>query len=104
MKKKSIGLSLLAAVVFGIAIVRAQQSATPKFEYVTIRWGGRDNTHVIRPGGTVEFIGIELRKLPKPNAADERAFYMNAALNGLAAQGFEIAAMTSDDVVMRRTK
>ena len=59
-------------------------------EYVTIRWAGKENTHLIRPGGQVEFIGGELRKLPKPERCDERSFYMNAAVNGLGQGGLGV--------------
>lgn len=71
-------------------------------EYATIRWGGRENTHIIRPGGKVEFIGPELRKLPRPDRCDERSFFMNIAMNGLVKEGWEFAGMTVDDIVMRR--
>lgn len=71
-------------------------------EYVTIRWAGRDNTHLIRPGGEVEFIGPQLRTVKKPDRTDERAFYMNVALNGMAKEGFELVAMTHDEMVLKR--
>ena len=71
-------------------------------EYLTIRWAGRENTHIVRPGGQVEFLGAELRKLTRPERCDERAFYMNAAMNGLVKEGWEFAGMTSDEIVMRR--
>jgi len=77
--------------------------ATPSgSEYLTIRWAGRENTHLIRPGGQVEFIGAELRKLSRPDRCDERAFYMNAAMNGVVKEGWEFAGMTSDEIVLRR--
>ena len=38
------------------------QAAPAGSEYATIRWAGRENTHVVRPGGKVEFIGAELRR------------------------------------------
>ena len=72
-------------------------------EYLTIRWSGRENTHVVRPGGHVEFIGAELRKLTRPDRCDERAFYMNAAMNGVVKEGWEFAGMSSDEIVMRRS-
>ncbi len=75
----------------------------PSGEYATIRWSGRENTHVIRPGGHVEFIGAELRKLSRPDRCDERAFYMNAAMNGLVKEGWEFAGMSPDEIVMRRS-
>lgn len=71
-------------------------------EYLTIRWAGREYTHVVRPGGKVEFIGTELRKFPRPERCDERSFYMNTAMNGLVKDGWEFAGMTSDEIVMRR--
>src|SRR4029077_10930321 len=74
------------------------------YEYITIRWAGRDNTHVIRPNGEVEFMGAQLKNFKKPDRADDRSFYMNIVMNGLAKQGWELAAMTPDDYVMKRTK
>ncbi|MCU0771521.1 MAG: hypothetical protein MUE94_07100 [Verrucomicrobia bacterium] len=62
------------------------------------------NTHLIRPGGNVEFIGHELRKLPKPSGADERSFYMNAAMNGLSKEGWEFAGMSPDGIVMKANR
>jgi hypothetical protein len=97
---------LLLSTVFIIHLVAAQ-SGEPKpgggaYEYATIRWAGRDNTHVVRPGGQVEVLGAELRKVLKPDRADDRAFYMNLAMNGLAKEGYEFAGMDSDDIIMRR--
>ncbi|MEI6340365.1 MAG: hypothetical protein WCR07_00280 [Verrucomicrobiota bacterium] len=77
--------------------------AAPYEEYLTIRWGG-NNTHVIRPGGKVEFIGPELRKFPTPRNCDERSFVMNVAMNGLVKEGWEFAGMTSDDIIMKRRR
>ena len=111
---KSRTLNFLSALVAVVAIValfpipipgRAQsagESSRAGWEYATIRWAGRDNTHIIRPGGKVEFIGVELKRLPRPDRADERSFYMNVALNGLVKEGWEFAGMTADDIVMRR--
>ena len=77
-------------------------SDSPTYEYITIRWGGRDNTHIIRPNGEVEFVGSQLKNFKKPDRADDRSFYMNIVMNGLAREGWELAAMTSDDYVMKR--
>jgi hypothetical protein len=103
-----IGLGvLLLGTVFIIHLVSAQSNeAKPGsgYEYATIRWGGRDNTHIVRPGGQVEFIGMELRKMPRPDRADDRAFYMNVAMNGLTKEGYEFAGMDSDEIVMRRAR
>jgi hypothetical protein len=94
----------IAAIITCARLFAADSVGTVKFEYVTIRWGGRENTHIVRPGGQVEFIGSELRKAQRPNGADERSFYMNLALNGLAKEGFELVAMTSDDMVLKRIR
>ena len=74
------------------------------YEYATIRWGGRDNTHVIRPNGKVEFVANQLKNFKRPDRADDRSFYMNIVMNGLAHDGWEVANMTSDDIVMRRVR
>jgi len=95
----------LAAGFFILRLFAAEPSESKPathYEYVTIRWAGKDNTHIVRPGGQVEFIGSELRKMPKPDRTDDRAFYMNLAMNGLTKEGYEFAGMTSDEIVMRR--
>jgi len=95
---------LALAGVFAFRLLGAEARTPGAYEYVTIRWAGKDNTHVIRPGGQVEFIGMELRKLPKPDRADDRAYYMNLAMNGLTKEGYEFAGMTSDEIVMKRSR
>jgi hypothetical protein len=100
-----IALAVLAlAGVLAFRLFGAETKTPGAYEYVTIRWAGKDNTHVIRPGGQVEFIGMELRKLPKPDRADDRAFYMNLAMNGLTKEGYEFVGMTSDEIVMKRSR
>jgi hypothetical protein len=100
------GIAVLGAValITCATLLAADLTAGAKYEYVTIRWGGRENTHIVRPGGQVEFIGSELRKAQRPKDADERSFYMNLALNGLSKEGFELVAMTSDDMVLKRAR
>src|SRR5580658_6212463 len=71
-------------------------------EYATIRWSGRDNTHVIRPSGQVEFVGAQLAKVKKPERVDDRAFYMNIVMNALAKEGYEFAGISSDEIIMKR--
>ena len=78
------------------------QTSGAAFEYATIRWAGRDNTHIIRPIGKVEFIGTELKKLSRPDRCDDRSFFLNAAINGLAKEGFEVVTASNDDVILRR--
>jgi len=104
MKNKFIlTLALIAAGAwFAFRLYAADASEPPRYEYVTIRWAGKENTHIVRPGGKVEFVGSELRKAQKPDRADDRAFYMNLVMNGLAKDGFEFAGMSSDEIVMKR--
>jgi len=96
----------LIVLLLGMVCILRLFAAEPKagsYEYATVRWAGKDNTHIVRPGGQVEFIGPELRKMPKPDRADDRAFYMNLAMNGLVKEGYEFAGMSTDEIVMRRT-
>ena len=95
--------ALLGGVLLVSRLLAADAPAAPRREYVTIRWAGRDNTHIIRPSGQVEFVGQELRKVGRPDRTDERAFYMNVVMNGLAKDGFEFVGMTHDEIVMTRT-
>ena len=85
-------------------IAAADNESSETFEYATIRWAGRENTHVIRPSGNVEFIGTQLTKVKKPDRADDRSFYMNIALNALAKEGYELVAMTPDDYILKRRR
>src|SRR5882724_8554651 len=93
-------LMIISALTLTAADSPIPTSAT--YEYITIRWAGRDNTHVIRPNGEVEFVGNQLKNFKKPDRADERSFCMNIVMNGLAREGWELAAMTPDDYVMKR--
>jgi hypothetical protein len=77
-------------------------SGQRKSEYVTIRWGGRENTHLIRANGKVEFLAPILTKVQRPDRVDDRAFYMNIAMNAVAGEGFEFVGMTHDEIVMKR--
>lgn len=101
-----LGLAALVGAIVWLSPAGAQEAKSPAFaafEYVTIRWGGRDNTCIIRPGGRVDFIGSTLYKeTRRPDRADERSLYLNVAMNRLAQEGYELAAMTSDDIVMRK--
>jgi hypothetical protein len=97
----TVGLLLIGAM-FVIRLFAAETKNGSSYEYATIRWDGKDNTHVVRPGGQVEVIGAELRKMPKPGRTDDRAFYMNLAMNGLTKEGYEFAGMSSDEIVMKR--
>ena len=93
---------LFSAFLISHSLAAAEPQQSGKYEYVTIRWDGRDNTHIIRPGGKVEFVGAELRRVTRPDKADDRAFYMNVVMNGLTKDGYEFAGMIPDEIVMRR--
>ena len=101
-------LKWFALVFTGVAVILiaqpTEQKPKERLEYVTIRWAGRDNTHIIRPNGKVEIIGPQLRQVPKPDRTDERSFYLNIAMNSLSAEGYELVTMTPDDVVMKRPR
>lgn len=74
-----------------------------KHEYATIRWGGRDNTCIIRPNGKAEFIGSKLFNIKRPDRLDERAFYLSLTMNALGKEGYEFAgAINNDEIIMKR--
>jgi hypothetical protein len=80
----------------------SESNIAQRYEYATIRWAGRDNTHVIRPGAKVEMVGPQLAAVRKPERADERSFYMNVIANALAKEGYEFAGMTPDEILIKR--
>jgi hypothetical protein len=71
-------------------------------EYGTIRWAGRENTYFVRPNGKVDSLGPILTKVSRPDRVDERAYFMNVAINAVAREGFEVAALAPDEVLVRR--
>ena len=75
---------------------------SPRLEYATIHWDGRDNTHIVLPNGEVKSLGSQLTKISKPNRTDDRAFYMNIAMNSLAKEGYEFVAIRDNDIVMKK--
>jgi hypothetical protein len=106
--KQSIALLLVGITILGFALGRPWQvlAQTPVFqveEIATIRWDGRENTHVIRPNGKVEFLGTLLAGASRPKGAEDRAFYLNVAMNALAKEGYQFAGRTDDEVVMKRS-
>ena|SRR5438477_10201534 len=106
MKKYVLLLALIVVSSIWVLICGKTKAADgPMFqthEYVTIRWGGRENTHLIRANGKVEMLGPILSKVARPERTDDRAFYMNVAMNAVAQEGYEFAGMTSDEIVMKR--
>ena len=93
---------LVAGFIIHLNAADLTTAPTQRFEYVTIHWAGRDNTHIIRPSGEVEFVGTKFNKIPKPSRTDDRAFYMNIVMNGLAKEGYEFVGISNDDIVMKR--
>ena len=105
MKKTTTVIGALVLLISLGILTSAKSNTNPNavsMEYVTLRWDGRDNTHVIRPGGNVESLGSKLKAIKKPDRTDDRSFYMNVAMNALARDGYELVAMTPDDYVFRR--
>ena len=105
MKKLNLVL-LVAALSFAALYLFKSRAAEPStfqvVEFATIRWAGRDNTHLIRPNGKVDMLGPLLTKIQRPDRVDDRAFYMNVAMNAVAKEGYEVAGMTPDEIVMKR--
>ena len=93
--------SALVGVV-GLTKLPANTAGTAQFEYATLRWGGRENTHLIRPDGTTEILGAKFAGVRKSEKIDDRSYYMNLAMNALSREGFELVAMTPDDYIFKR--
>ncbi len=105
MKKTLVLLIGVVGICFGTYEFRLKAAESPgyqTFEYATIRWGGRENTHLIRSSGKVEMLGPLLNKVQRPDRTDERSFYMNIAMNAVAKEGYEFVGMTQDEIVMKR--
>jgi len=105
MKKLSLALTLLVVAILAGQLHKSKAAEEDSFrvsEFATIRWGGRENTQLIRPNGKVEKLRALLEKYPRPDGTDDRAYYMNIAANAAAKEGFEFAGMTSDEIVMKR--
>ena len=105
--KRSVAVLALVLVTFVCAMSfiksrAAEGGAFQKYEYVTIRWGGKDNTHLIRSNGKVEMLGPLLNRVARPDRVDDRAFYMNIAMNSVAREGYEFAGMSTDEIIMKR--
>ncbi len=111
MKKLNLILLLAALSAAGLSLLKtraAEPSSEPTTfqfaEFATIRWDGRDNTHLIRPNGKVEKLKPRFEKYPRPQGGiDERTYYLNIAMNAVAREGYDFAGLTQDHVVMKRT-
>jgi len=105
--KKHLAILCLASIGFlslvTLTATRAAVEPVPaSFQYATIRWGGRENMHVVRPDGKVELYGARLAREVVPEGTDQRAFFMNLVMNSLAREGYEFAGMTDDQIVMKK--
>ena len=105
--KRNLLILILAVIPLGFVILWPWKALAqnPVFQFeecVTIHWDGRENTHIIRPNGKVEFLGKVLGPVIRPNRTDERAFYLNVAMNALAKEGYEFAGRSENDIVMKR--
>ena len=90
---------LLALSLSGPALA---QDAGAKFDYIDIRWDGTDRMCVVYPDGHVDFVGAELKAIPRPDDTDKRAFYMTIEMNRMAKLGYEFAGIISDVIIMKR--
>jgi hypothetical protein len=106
MKKPNLLLlvATLTVAVFYYFRMRADEplATFQTMEFLTIRWEGRENSHVIRPNGKVEKLKSAFDRFPRPTGMDEKSFYLNVAMNAVAKEGYELAAMTNDEIVMKR--
>jgi hypothetical protein len=103
-----LSLAIIAATAFCLKGQNVSAAGQPsrKYEYVAIRFMGGDKACVIWPDGRAERIG-DLVPTKRPGLADERMFQLCIAINHLAKQGFEPAALPSvapspDDLWLRR--
>jgi hypothetical protein len=105
------GLTALAVAVFLVATVPAQAQAqaqaqapmrAPAVEYIDIRWDGVEKLCVIYGDGRVEFLGEELKNIPRPDRVNGRAYYMTMAMQRMAARGYEVVAAFSDEIIMKK--
>lgn len=105
MKRKNLLLAALVLSLGAALIVRLRAEDRPQFQsvqFITLRWQGRENSKVIRQNGKVEPLRVLFERFPRPDGLDERAYYMNIAMNAFATEGYDLAAMSNDEVVMRR--
>jgi hypothetical protein len=103
--KTKIYSSLIASLVLMVIVTKlfaAEPNEPRRYEYATIRWSGKENIQIIRPDGEVEFVSYEIRKARKPEKSDERTFYMNVVLNTVAKEGYELAAISGDEMILKK--
>src|SRR4051812_4934892 len=90
------GATVCLLAIYLLTAKAAEANTFQTYEFATIRWGGRENTHLVRPNGKVEMLRPLLDRVPRPEHTDDRAYYMTVAMNAVAKEGFEFAGMTND--------
>jgi hypothetical protein len=98
------GLAALAAagVLAGAPMTASAQTRAPAVEYIDIRWDGVEKLVVVYPDGKVDFMGEELKAIPRPDRVNSRAFYMTIAMGRMAARGYELVGAFSDEIIMKK--
>src|SRR5215469_2017972 len=66
-------------------------------EYASVRLAG-DRTSIIWPDGTVQKV-IAFGGQKRPEAADERMWYLTGALNIMGRRGFEPIHFSNDEII-----
>lgn len=107
MKKTSLILLLLLLIcstsaLWVVNLHATDLNSTQVAEFITIRWQGRNDTKAILPSGKIENLKALFDRAPKPEGIDERAYYMNIAINAFAKVGYDFAGMNNDEIIMRR--
>ena len=104
--KKLLLLLVAVALSVGLLLARhlhaADDEPATATEFATIRWDGREHSFVVRPNAKVERLRPLFERHARPQDIDERAYYMNVAMNALAKEGYEFAGSVDGQVVMRR--
>lgn len=97
--------ALLSCGAIYLTTSRAADEATTfqSVEFATIRWDGRENSCLIRPNGKVEKLRSLFERMPRPQGVDDRTYYLSIAMNAFAREGFDIAGITPDEIVMKRS-
>jgi hypothetical protein len=97
-------LTALSLVTFlFLKLHAADLNSVQKTEFIILRWQGRDNSKVVRSNGKIENLNVLFNRVAKPDGIDERAYYMNIAMNAFAKEGYDFAGMANnDEIVMKR--
>jgi hypothetical protein len=110
MKKHPAILSLAILCVLGLAALTASRAAVEpvpaSFQYAAIEWGrsGPSDVYVVRPDGKVEFYRERLAREKAPEGCAEGPYFMALVMNLLGREGYELAGMTDNQIVMKRAE